>query len=455
MALKGFIAKMTDVDEVSLTVSTMRLYCRRRIHPTGFNPAHRPARHQLNIEHDVLRGRAFVFDSRKEQLDREGCFALYAQVSEQALKKQASKKAPDAYLQLADLYIGEYRFDEAKEAIANYVSYAKTPVPTGERQRIAEKGAEMLLGVNKIAIIDSVVVDKAGVFEAYHLSQNVGALGSDGFVTGMGNKSYIEQGGELWTRTKRLNEWGTPERLPAEINVSTTNYAFLASDGITFYFASKGHDSMGGYDLFVTRYNALDNTFMPPAQMGFPFNSSANDYLLIIDDENGVGWFASDRRQPEGKVCVYTFIPSDTRETYDIDATDPQLLRRLAMLTSIKDTQSPEMAAAIAERRPAANANNARTANAFDFVIDDKRTYHDLQEFKNKQANDKARLWLDKVSQLNTLRQKLGTARDSYASANAAARNTMSTNILAMEQQEQQLRVEIKEMEKEIRRLEK
>ena len=56
--------------------------------------------------------------------------------------------------------------------------------------------------------------------------------------------------------------------------------------------------------------------------MGFPFNSYANDYMLVIDETCNVGWFASDRYQPEGKVCIYTFIPNESRNPYDYENTE-------------------------------------------------------------------------------------------------------------------------------------
>ncbi|MFR3186749.1 MAG: hypothetical protein ACLTOV_01045 [Phocaeicola sp.] len=43
--------------------------------------------------------------------------------------------------------------------------------------------------------------------------------------------------------------------------------------------------------------------------MGMPFNSPYNDYMYALDDFNNLGWFATDRFQPEGKVCIYVFAP--------------------------------------------------------------------------------------------------------------------------------------------------
>ena len=73
------------------------------------------------------------------------------------------------------------------------------------------------------------------------------------------------------------------------------NYPYMLSDGVTLYFASKDTNGLGGYDIYVTRYNTHTNTYTTPENLGFPYNSSANDYLMVIDELQQVGYFATDR----------------------------------------------------------------------------------------------------------------------------------------------------------------
>ena len=107
---------------------------------------------------------------------------------------------------------------------------------------------------------------------------------------------------------------------------------------ITLYYGAKGPESIGGYDIFVTRYDMDERKFLYPENIGMPFNSLANDYLYAIDEINNIGWFVSDRHQPEGKVCIYIFIPNTTRKTYDFNNIDQEKLTRLARISSIKET---------------------------------------------------------------------------------------------------------------------
>lgn len=93
---------------------------------------------------------------------------------------------------------------------------------------------------------------------------------------------------------------------------------------MTIYYASDGDGSMGGYDIFVTRYNTNTDTYLVPENVGMPFNSPYNDYMYVIDEYNNLGWFASDRYQPEDKVCIYVFVPNDSKRTYNYEAMEPE-----------------------------------------------------------------------------------------------------------------------------------
>lgn len=75
---------------------------------------------------------------------------------------------------------------------------------------------------------------------------------------------------------------------------------------------------------FVTRYNTNTDTYLVPENVGMPFNSPYNDYMYVIDEYNNLGWFASDRYQPEDKVCIYVFVPNDSKRTYNYEAMEPE-----------------------------------------------------------------------------------------------------------------------------------
>ncbi len=96
---------------------------------------------------------------------------------------------------------------------------------------------------------------------------------------------------QLYSRIRLLDGWSEPEPLTSLNEQGNVNYPFLMSDGITLYYASDGEGSLGGYDIFVTRYDSENSNYLRPDNIGMPFNSPANDYMYAIDESNNIGWF--------------------------------------------------------------------------------------------------------------------------------------------------------------------
>ena len=112
---------------------------------------------------------------------------------------------------------------------------------------------------------------------------------------------------------------------------------FFLNDGVTLYFASNGEGSIGGYDIFITRLNLENNTYLKPENVGMPFNSIYNDYMMAIDEMLNIGWFVSDREQIPGKVTIYLFIPNESKQTYNIDEIKTDI-KSLALIRSIRES---------------------------------------------------------------------------------------------------------------------
>lgn len=128
---------------------------------------------------------------------------------------------------------------------------------------------------------------------------------------------------------------------------------FMLADGTTVYFASDGDGSMGGYDLFVASKDPVTGEYLQPTGVGYPFNSPFNEYMMAIDDENGVGWWVTDRNRIPGKVSVYVFKTNEVRKNYI--AAEEENIEALAKVEDIALTQNPEVdysriVAEIAER---------------------------------------------------------------------------------------------------------
>lgn len=102
------------------------------------------------------------------------------------------------------------------------------------------------------------------------------------------------------------DKWGNP--LPLGENVNTTydeEYAYVTLDGKTMYFSSKGHSSIGGYDIFITKRKSASYPWGPPENVGYPINSPYDDILFMPDLTGEVAYFSSNRRSPTGGYNLY------------------------------------------------------------------------------------------------------------------------------------------------------
>ena len=220
--------------------------------------------------------------------------------------------------------IDNMKYKEAGDKLKKNITQAKrrrkdTSVMDAQLER-CNRGVQALRGTDHVVVVDSVVVDKQTFLKAYNISDEMGkvAMTNKGrtteFTTQLGNKVYASEPDKesLQLYTYYLeNARRTEKKLVEGLDVDgDINYPFLMSDGSTLYFAARSSEGLGNYDLYITRYDYDEDKYYRAESLGFPYNSYANDYMMVVDEERHIGWFASDRYQPEGKVCIYVFVPS-------------------------------------------------------------------------------------------------------------------------------------------------
>ena len=353
----------------------------------------------------------------------------------------------------------------------------KAPKPklTPEQIERQAKLERMTENTQRILFIDSAVVPKAEFLAAYCLAPEVGQVAryQDIFNSQQQPDAYVHVN-ELRSRcylslaptdtTMQLyksdnleNRWSRPQQLKG-INddglFQRVNYPFMMGDGQTFYFAAEGGDGLGGYDIYVTRYDAEEDQFLHPVNIGMPFNSEANDYLYVIDEYSNLGWFATDRNQSPDSVCVYLFLPPASRRTYSAEGLDIEEIAPYARIDRIADTWTDDAARqdALTRLQDISKRRHQRTDDReFTFVINDDVTYTRLSEFR---APGSSRLF----QELQSLRQQyqrlvtaLDKAREYYAQAAQSERDELRSEILASERTQSQLQRQIHETEKTIR----
>ena len=341
-----------------------------------------------------------------------------------------------------------------------------------------EQRLESMRGfTQKVMFIDSVVVSKSKLLSSLNIPDEAGSIqaynkffnttdqpNSIVYLNQLRNKcvfsKFADGGWDLYSQEMIGEKWSNAVPLKGldilgdDVDI---NWPFLLSDGTTLYFAAKGEESIGGFDIFMTRYDETTQSYLKPENIGMPFNSIDNDYFFIVDEYDGIGWFATDRNQPEGKVCIYSFIYNDVRENYVVDEYTPEQLRQLSEIHSISQTWTSNQARLGALEQLTAVYKRKFTQkkkNDFEFVINDELTYTTLTDFRSSEA---AEMYVDLNELLrkkNKLDSSIERARVAYPTARQAQREQYKQQLLAAEKQSEKYETDIKNLSKKIRRIE-
>lgn len=113
-------------------------------------------------------------------------------------------------------------------------------------------------------------------------------------------------GGRDIYKLQRLgdNLWGMPINLGPSVNTAGNEmFPYIQGDTLLF-FASDGLPGMGGLDLYCSYIQ--DNAYSEAVNLGSPFNSPADDFSIIIREDNEGGLFCSDRESGKSDE-IYSF----------------------------------------------------------------------------------------------------------------------------------------------------
>ncbi|MGI8892559.1 MAG: hypothetical protein ACR2GN_03775, partial [Bacteroidia bacterium] len=84
------------------------------------------------------------------------------------------------------------------------------------------------------------------------------------------------------------------------------DYPFMLADGKTLYFSSKGHESMGGFDIFKTLYDENSNTWSRPENIGYPVNDAGDNMSLSLIANGRIGYAEYLREGGHGDLDIYS-----------------------------------------------------------------------------------------------------------------------------------------------------
>ncbi len=146
-------------------------------------------------------------------------------------------------------------------------------------------------------------------------------------------------------------KWSNPENLGPQINTPyNEDSPVLCPDGRTMYFASQGHNSMGGFDIFYSRMLDEKN-WSSPINLGYPFNTPDDEYYFFpLDSLSGVMPMAMTDQSTFYELYKVKIYPPDVPRSIDVQGriylSDNADIKSDSITVLVKDTANMTVAMA-------------------------------------------------------------------------------------------------------------
>jgi hypothetical protein len=211
------------------------------------------------------------------------------------------------------------------------------------------------------------------------------------------------------------------------------------------YFAAQDTNGLGGLDIYVSRYNTATETYTTPENLGFPYNSAANEYLLAIDEARQIGYLATDRFAKQGRVHVYSFAISEDKQYWRNVAHGA--LVEYAQLRLFEQHEADTISSTMAP-------HNTDKIGDFCFIINDSIVYHSIEDFQISAAREKYNEWIQTKQQYLSEQQLLLRLREEYTTADDNRKKELTPTILRLENNQSQLQIQCERLLQAIRKIE-
>ena len=244
---------------------------------------------------------------------------------------------PDESPQEVKFYLGKayhinYRFDEA---IKYYTEYKQVGSSSKQKKLMVDReimscgyGKRLLSNLSDLEVKSKKQLNEADYFRSYDLKNIGGKLlikpetfrtaadkkkkeKSVVYLPKTADKVFFSSYGEntdskdIYYAVKLANgEFAKPVKVNSINSDYDEDYPFLHPNGKTLYFASKGFNGMGGYDIFKSNYIEETDSWTQPENLEFPINSPDDDYLFVTDSLEKIAYFSTGRQSPPGKIDV-------------------------------------------------------------------------------------------------------------------------------------------------------
>lgn len=334
-----------------------------------------------------------------------------------------------------------YDFELASEKYEKYAKSLKKVQNTPDEElletyiRQLEIAENSLDNVQKIEIIDRIDVPASDFIKYIKLPPSGGKVLSPDISTlrkrhNQSDFIYSSESGDMmmWSENNEDHKevimqseqlmdgsWENPINVGSILNEGgNARNPFLLTDGVTLYFSGNGEGSMGGYDLFVATKDPSTGEFRQPMGLGYPFNSPYNEYMIAIDEENGIGWWVTDRNRLDNQLTIYIFKTNDVRKNYIPEEEDDII--SLARIDDISVTQDPgtDYTAILRDIETRNKQINTDSEQSFIFPMQGGKVARKLSDFSSSAARRNVEQYMKALEEHNALENKLSSLRKQY-----------------------------------------
>ena len=131
-------------------------------------------------------------------------------------------------------------------------------------------------------------------------------------------------------RIDEKGKWGKSVNIGPTINTPyDETCVFAHPNGKTIYFSSRGHNTMGGFDIFKSTFN--DGKWSEPENLGYPINTAGNDVSFFLSADGKKGYYSSSKTGGKGDKDIYVI-------TFPVPEKEGVLNPKLYLLNKNRDT---------------------------------------------------------------------------------------------------------------------
>ncbi len=155
---------------------------------------------------------------------------------------------------------------------------------------------------------------------------------------------------DLYKATKDTKgDWSNIKNLGPSINTDVDDDGpFIAYDGVTLYFSSKGHKGMGGFDVFKAVFDPKTNKWSDPENMGYPINTPDDDIYFVSSKDGKRQYYSSVREDGMGYTDIYMVTEPDPSKP----KTNPTVAKKDPVVTTPVDTATAKTGNDVAAKDP-------------------------------------------------------------------------------------------------------